>query len=166
MHASDHDQTVGSVSAAIVTVSDTRTPQTDESGRLLRDLLAAAGHAVAAQEIVPDVPARIEECLHRLAERPDVQVIIFVGGTGISSRDTTFEALEGQLDRQLPGFGELFRQLSFAEIGSRAMLSRALAGTYRGTLVFSIPGSPHAARLAAEKLILPDLGHAVWLLTR
>jgi len=160
------EQSVSRIGVAVVTVSDTRTAETDESGRLLAELCAAAGHVVASREIVPDETARIAECVRRLAGRPDVQAIILTGGTGISARDTTIEAVEALLEKELPGFGELFRRLSYEQVGPRAMLSRATAGVYQGVGVFALPGAPGAVRLAADKLILPAVGHMVWLLSR
>jgi molybdopterin adenylyltransferase len=143
----------------IVTVSDTRTAADDESGQLCRALVEAAGHVVAGADIVPDDPVRIRARLGDILDTVDV--VLLNGGTGIAPRDTTFEAVMGLLDRRLDGFGELFRMLSFAEVGSRAMASRAIAGVCRRTLVFSMPGSTKAVRLAMEKLIVPELGHLV-----
>lgn len=148
------------VRVAIVTVSDTRTEATDTSGGLMQSLLADAGHPVVAYRIVPDEPARIGPLLDELAGLADV--ILLNGGTGISRRDTTFEVVSGRLDKTLPGFGELFRMLSYDQIGSASMLSRATAGVMGRTLVFSTPGSTNAVRLAMEKLIVPQLAHLVW----
>ncbi|MDY7014203.1 MAG: molybdenum cofactor biosynthesis protein B, partial [Cyanobacteriota bacterium] len=146
-----------SLGCAAITISDTRTPETDRSGQLIQQLLRSAGHRIIAYEIIPDEPERIQERLIELSDRADLNVLIFTGGTGIAPRDTTYDALEAQLDKILPGFGELFRFLSYSEIGSRAIASRAIAGTYRNQLVFSLPGSVNAVRLALEKLILPEL---------
>ncbi len=147
------------VSCAVVTVSDTRTAETDESGRLTRKLLEEAGHRVAHAAIVPDDPARVREAIAALLLREDVEAVLVNGGTGISPRDRTYEAIETLLDLTLHGFGELFRVLSYQEIGAAAMLSRAVAGMARGRVMFSMPGSPDAVRLALQKLILPELGH-------
>ena len=167
MSAHEHHRLAGDapVTVAVVTVSDTRTEATDESGRLARARLLAAGHRVARSEIVPDEPERIRALLAELAES-EVEVVLLSGGTGISRRDRTFEAVSALLERTLPGFGELFRSLSFSEVGPAAMLSRATAGVYRGRLVVSMPGSADAVRLALDRLILPELNHLVWELVR
>jgi molybdenum cofactor biosynthesis protein B len=150
------------VGCMVITVSDTRTAETDKSGQLMRQLLEEAGHATVLYEIVKDEPAQIVAAIEAGANHPEVQVILLNGGTGIAKRDNTYEAVEGLLDKQIPGFGELFRMLSYTEdIGSAAMLSRAIAGTYRGKAVFSTPGSTGAVRLAMTKLIVPELGHVV-----
>jgi molybdopterin adenylyltransferase len=150
----------------VVTCSDSRTEATDEGGRILREKLAAAGHAVTGSAIVPDDPQRIAAELDR-AHASGAQFALVTGGTGLSSRDSTFEALSRAVVRPLPGFGELFRMLSYEEIGSAAMLSRALAGQLgSGLFVFAMPGSPAAVRLACEKLILPELGHILEELSR
>jgi molybdenum cofactor biosynthesis protein B len=148
------------VRVAVVTVSDTRTEATDTSGTLMKTLLADAGHPVVAYRIVPDEPERIGPLLDELTASADV--ILLNGGTGISRRDTTYEVVAGRLDKVLPGFGELFRMLSYEEIGAAAMLSRATAGMMGRTLVFSTPGSTNAVRLAMERLIVPQLRHLVW----
>ncbi len=155
----------GAVRLAIVTVSDTRTPETDVNGDYLRTQIAAAGHAVSAYRLIKDEPAQVVAVLDELAAT-DAEIIIFNGGTGISRRDTTFDALSTRLGKTLPGFGELFRMLSYAEIGSAAMLSRATAGVYRSKVVFSTPGSPAAVQLAWEKLIAPEVSHLAWELVR
>ena len=143
----------------VITCSDSRTTESDEGGRIIRAQLADAGHAIAGSVIVPDEPSRIAQELHR-AREAGAQVALITGGTGITSRDSTFEAVSAAIARPLPGFGELFRMLSFAEIGSAAMLSRAVAGVSKdGLIVFAMPGSPAAVRLACERLILPELGH-------
>lgn len=146
-----------SVACAVVTVSDTRTPQTDRSGRLIQQLLQASSHHIVDYRLVKDEPQQIQPLLQTLGET--AEAIIFTGGTGIAPRDTTYDAIAPLLNKALPGFGELFRQLSYAEIGSRAMASRATAGTYGSTLVFVLPGSSNAVRLAMEALILPELQH-------
>jgi molybdopterin adenylyltransferase len=141
----------------VVTVSDTRTLADDSSGAACAELAEAAGHEIAGRTILPDEPARIEAFCREVA--PSVDAILLNGGTGISARDTTYEAIARLLERRLDGFGELFRMLSFADIGSRAMASRAVAGVLGKTLVFSMPGSTKAVRLAMEKLVVPELGH-------
>lgn len=157
-----HPDPVGmTVSCAIITVSDTRTEETDKSGQLLRQLLVDASHTVGAYTIIKDEPEQIRALLENLGTRPDIDALIFNGGTGIAPRDTTYDAIEGALSKVLPGFGELFRFLSYQEIGTRAIASRAIAGVYQHKLVFSIPGSSNAVKLAVQKLILPELAHLV-----
>ena len=148
-----------SVPTAVITVSDTRTPQTDTGGQRVADLLAAAGHAVCERVIVTDDVSSITAALRAALGRDGVRAVILTGGTGVAPRDVTPEAVEPLLERVLPGFGELFRALSYQEIGSAALLSRALAGLASGKVVFVIPGSRGAVQLALEKLILPELGH-------
>jgi molybdenum cofactor biosynthesis protein B len=150
-----------SVGVAIVTVSDTRTAADDASGRLARELVLTAGHVIKDVRILKDEPDQVRDAVRELAARPDVRAIILNGGTGVSSRDRTYEAVASLLERRLDGFGELFRALSYQEIGSAAMLSRAVAGLVGDTVVFSTPGSTAAVRLALERLILPELGHIV-----
>jgi molybdenum cofactor biosynthesis protein B len=145
----------------VITVSDTRTEATDTGGRAIVDLLAAAGHLVAGRRILRDEPAEVAALVRAQASAADVDVIITTGGTGITRRDSTFEAIDGLLDKRLPGFGELFRMLSFQEIGAAAMLSRACAGTHQGKVVIALPGSENAVRLAMTRLIVPELGHLV-----
>ena len=147
------------VPTAIVTVSDTRTLETDTGGALVAEMLAAAGQPVRERRIVPDEPEAIRAALQALLADEESRALIFTGGTGIAPRDVTPDTLEPELERSIPGFGELFRALSYEEIGSAALLSRALAGLVRGRVVFVIPGSRGAVRLAMEKLILPELGH-------
>lgn len=155
----------GPVSVAIVTVSDSRTLESDENGRYLRDRAQAGGHVLAAHRIVSDEPSEVVSVLDEMA-LTGAQVILFNGGTGISSRDNTFDAVSSRLEKTLPGFGELFRMLSWEQVGAAAMLSRATAGVYRGTVVICMPGSPAAVRLAWEKLIEPELEHLAWELVR
>jgi len=150
----------------IVTVSDTRTESTDRSGDAIADLLTAAGHAVAGRAIVKDEPELVRGAIERQLAHPDVQVIITTGGTGITSRDTTYEAVMALLHKRLDGFGELFRMLSYQQIGSAAMMSRACAGLVAGRIVIALPGSEAAVRLAMEKLVIPELGHLVQQATR
>ena len=145
----------------ILTISDTRTLATDSSGRAICDLLWAEGHQVTGRRIVRDEPGEVREAIAAQLANEDVQVIITTGGTGITSRDTTYEAISALLDKKLDGFGELFRMLSYQEIGSAAMLSRAAGGLAKGKVVLSLPGSEAAVRLAMTKLILPELGHLV-----
>jgi molybdopterin adenylyltransferase len=151
-----------SIECAVVTISDTRTIDTDLSGRLICQLLQAAGHQIGRYQIIPDESIQIRAELETAIDAvPSIQAIVFNGGTGISARDTTYEAIASVLTKTLPGFGEIFRFLSYQEIGSRAIGSRAIAGTYRDLLVFSLPGSQGAVRLGLEKLILPELIHLV-----
>lgn len=149
------------VNAAVITVSDTRSPQTDKSGQLIKQLLTDIGHHLSFYSVIKDEGEKIREIIEDLSQRSDVDVLIFNGGTGIAPRDTTYDAIEGLLEKTLPGFGELFRWLSYQEISSRAIASRAVAGVCRGKLIFSIPGSSNAVKLAMEKLILPELVHLV-----
>ncbi len=153
--------TPSDVAAAVITVSDTRTEETDVGGKLVRDLLTGAGITVASSVIVKDEPAEVAAVVRRLCEAGQVQAVLLTGGTGIARRDTTVEALANLFDKTLDGFGELFRMLSFQEIGAAAMLSRATAGVVGGVLVFLMPGSPKAVGLAMSRLILPELGHMV-----
>jgi molybdenum cofactor biosynthesis protein B len=162
MSVSDHRRTApAAVRCAVVTISDTRTEATDTSGRAIADLLASAGHHVAARSLVPDDAARVRATLEDLLARADLDAILTTGGTGITSRDGTYEVVESLIDKFLDGFGELFRMLSYADIGPAAMLSRACAGLARGKILVSMPGSEAAVRLAMEKLVLPELGHLV-----
>ena len=150
---------IASVPTAIVSVSDTRTLETDSGGKRIAELLAAAGHPVLSREVVRDEPEAIRGALERLLREAAVRAVIFTGGTGVAPRDVTPETLEPRLERVIPGFGELFRMLSWQDVGSAALLSRALAGIAAGRLVFALPGSRAAVELALEKLILPELGH-------
>ena len=154
------------VGCFVLTVSDTKTPQTDTSGKVIRELLTGGGHTVVGSAIVRDEPADVTRVVREACADARVKVVLLTGGTGITSRDSTFEAVSALLDKTLPGFGELFRALSFQAIGSPAMLSGAIAGVYHGRLVFCLPGSPDACRLAVEQLILPELGHAVGVMER
>jgi molybdopterin adenylyltransferase len=151
----------GSVGVAVVTVSDTRTFVDDRSGALIIELTEEAGHRIAARRIVRDEPVEIEAALRELAADAAVEAILVTGGTGIAARDQTPDAVRRLLSKELPGFGELFRMLSFQEIGAAAMLSRALGGVMGQTLVLLMPGSTAAVRLAMEKLIVPEIGHLV-----
>jgi molybdenum cofactor biosynthesis protein B len=161
----DHEQraaaTVRAIACGLITISDTRTLAEDTSGAVIAELLTNAGHHVASRTIVRDEPAQIVAALDA-AIAAGSQVVITSGGTGIARRDSTFEALDALLEKRLPGFGEIFRMLSYQEIGAAAMLSRATAGTARGALVFALPGSANAVRLALDQLIIPQLPHLVW----
>jgi molybdenum cofactor biosynthesis protein B len=148
---------------AIITASDTRDESTDESGRLIRQLLEKEGHRVVHYRILKDEPKEIVAAVREFLADNEVDAILINGGTGVARRDSTFEAIDALLEKRLPGFGELFRYLSYLEIGSSAMLSRATAGIVAERAVFSVPGSVAAVRLAMEKLILPELNHIVWL---
>ncbi len=150
-----------SIDCAVITISDTRTPETDQSGQLIKELLQAAGHQTLVYQILPDEPAQIEELLIKLGQNQQLQAVIFNGGTGIAPRDTTYDALARMLEKTLPGFGEIFRSLSYAEIGSRSIASRAVAGTYQNLLIFSLPGSRGAVQLGVSQLILPELNHLI-----
>ena len=161
-----------SVACAVITCSDTRTHDNDESGLLIRTLLESHGHTHPFYAICRDDPGQIRELLGQLTARPDIQAIIVNGGTGVSRRDSAFDAVAGSLTRTLPGFGEIFRMLSYQAVGPGAMLSRATAGIIvipptpppecRHVVVFSIPGSPNAVDLAMTRLILPEISHLVW----
>lgn len=153
---------------AVLTVSDTRTEANDTGGSAIVTLLAEHGHEVMFKQIVRDEPDQVRALISKWIEGDErtVQAIITTGGTGISSRDRTYEAVTALLDKQLDGFGELFRMLSFQEIGAGAMLSRACAGVARGRVVICLPGSEHAVRLAMTRLILPELGHLVREISR
>jgi len=157
-HKAHAPKTVG---CFVLTISDSKTAETDTSGLLIRELLAAAGHRVAGSAIVRDEPTEVQRIVRQACADPNVQAVILTGGTGITSRDSTFEAVEAMLDKRLPGFGELFRVLSYQEIGAAAMLSRAQMGIHARRIVVSLPGSPNACRLGLEKLIIPELGHLV-----
>ena len=145
----------------VLTVSDTRTAETDSSGKAIVDMLSAAGHQVAGTALEKDEPARVAELVRQQAAIADVDAIITTGGTGLSRRDSTFEAIDALLEKRLPGFGELFRMLSYDEIGAAAMMSRACAGTIGKVVVLSLPGSEDAVKLGMTKLVLPELGHLV-----
>ena len=160
-HVEHKSRAPRSVGCFVVTVSDTRTMETDTGGRAIDDLLRAAGHDLVGRAIVKDDPDLVRRAIERQLANPDVQVIITTGGTGISSRDRTYEAESALLDKRLDGFGELFRMLSYEQIGPSAMLSRACAGLVAGRIVVLLPGSEAAVRLAMERLLIPELGHLV-----
>ncbi|WP_447975567.1 MogA/MoaB family molybdenum cofactor biosynthesis protein [Nitrospira sp. Kam-Ns4a] len=149
------------VGCLVITCSDTRTPETDTSGALIRRLLTEAGHEVVGYHVVKDEPAAIRALIEAGVRQDGVQAVIINGGTGISRRDSTFEAVDALLEKRLDGFGEIFRYLTYLDIGSPAIMSRATAGLYKGRILFSTPGSEAAVRLAMEKLILPELGHII-----
>ncbi len=150
----------GPVAIGLITVSDSRTPETDTNGIWLHDAVAEVGAVVTGYRVVKDEPAEVRAAVDELVG--DAQVVVVNGGTGVSRRDTTYDTLAGMLEKTLPGFGELFRMLSWEQVGAAAMLSRATAGTYRGSVVVSVPGSPKAVALAWEKLIQPELAHLAW----
>jgi len=158
-HVSHKTQDSISLGCMVVTCSDTRTKETDTSGKLICHLLTEQGHVIRDYRLIKDEPEDIRELLQQAVQQTDKQVVIINGGTGISRRDSTFEAVDKFLQKRLDGFGELFRYLSFQDIGSPAMLSRATAGIHEHLIIFSIPGSQGAVRLAMERLILPEIGH-------
>lgn len=152
-------ESIGAVACAVITVSDTRTKDTDTGGQHILSRLRAEGHEVKGYRLVPDSPNLVQKAVRELATEADA--VLLTGGTGISNRDNTLEAVRALLDKEMPGFGELFRSLSYEEIGAAAMLSRAIGGVYKGTVVLSMPGSLPAVRLAMEKLIVPEIRHLV-----
>ena len=165
MGVADHRKNaVTGVRCAVLTISDTRGMETDVSGRTIVELLEAAGHVVAKRQILRDEPTDVPDAV--VAQVGGVDAIVTTGGTGMTSRDSTYEAVVGLFEKRLDGFGELFRTLSYQEIGSAAMLSRACAGIARGTAIFLLPGAENAVRLAMTKLIIPELGHVVRELQR
>ena len=162
MSVSDHRAaSPGSVSCFVLTISDTRTLDTETSGRTIAELLTEAGHTVADRKIVKDNPDDVRDAVTKAIVGLRVRAVVTTGGTGIARRDSTFEALTARFEKRLDGFGELFRMLSYQEIGAAAMLSRATAGIMQGAVVFMLPGSEAAVRLATTKLIIPELGHIV-----
>ena len=165
-HHEHKDHAPGSIGCMVITCSDTRTPDTDTSGQLIRKLLEERAHSIVGYHVAKDDPAQIQLWIARGAVNDAVQAIIINGGTGISRRDSTFEAVDEMLEKRLDGFGEIFRYLTYQDIGSPAIMSRATAGVIKGRILFSIPGSENAVRLAMEKLILPELGHLVKELTK
>ena len=152
-----------SVRCAVLTVSDTRSLDDDQSGQTIVDLLQLAGHEIADRAIVPDEPALVTDQVRSFSQNMDVDAILVTGGTGIAARDQTPDAVAQLLTKQLPGYGELLRMLSYQEIGAAAMLSRAMGGLVEQTVVLTMPGSTAAVRLAMEKIILPELSHLVSL---
>ena len=153
------DQRAG---CAVLTISDTRTKANDEGGRIIVASLKGAGHTIDGYSIVKDEPDEIEAQLRTWLDAAAINVICTTGGTGIASRDTTVEVVRRLLDKELEGFGELFRMLSWEQVGPAALLSRAVAGLAGETLVFALPGSPNAVKLAMNRLIVPELPHLVW----
>jgi len=151
-----------SVRVAVVTVSDTRTLETDRGGKLVADLLMAGGHQLAGRHIVRDDPREIEPLVRKLADPAATDAILITGGTGIAARDQTFETISGLLTKTMPGYGELFRMLSYDDIGPAAMLSRAVGGVMNGVVILTMPGSTAAVQLAMGKLIVPEIGHLVF----
>jgi len=163
MAVHEHKSRRQSVNCMIITVSDTRTKETDKSGNLMEELLKEVGHTIKKREIVKDDKENIRSVIEKGALNSEVDVILTNGGTGISYRDVTYETIQELLDKELSGFGEIFRMLSYEEdIGSAAIMSRAIAGVYNHTAIFSTPGSSGAVKLAMEKLILPELNHIVY----
>jgi molybdenum cofactor biosynthesis protein B len=158
-HTDHRAQAPASIRCAVLTISDTRTEATDTGGVAIVSLLEGAGHVVTDRSIVRDEPAAVRAWIEREAAAGDARILITTGGTGITARDGTFEVASALIEKPLPGFGELFRALSYQEIGAAAMLSRACAGRIRGAILVCLPGSEHAVRLAMEKLLLPELGH-------
>jgi len=154
------------VRVAILTISDTRTPETDTGGDVAKELLEGAGQEVVERRIVRDEVSGIRDNLIDLLARSDVDAVVTTGGTGISARDTTYEVVERMVEKRLDGFGEIFRMLSYEEIGSAAIMSRALAGSVGSKFVASLPGSRNAVRLAVEKLLVPELSHVVFELRK
>ncbi len=153
---------VKSLGFAIITLSDTRTEETDISGAFIKNLLLNSGHTVPFYRVFPDDRVKIKDVVQDCLADPHIAVIITNGGTGIASRDTTFDVVASLLEKRLDGFGELFRMLSYQEIGPAAMMSRAVAGIAKGKVIFSLPGSTNAVRLAMEQLILPQAAHVYW----
>ncbi len=168
MGAQEHREKAGHepVTIAIVTVSDSRTPETDQNRQYIERRMAELGHRVAAYRLIKDEPDQVGAVIEELTAMPGVQLVLFNGGTGISPRDTTYDVVSRFLEKTLPGFGELFRMFSYQEVGAAAMFSRATAGVYHGTLVFSMPGSPNAVQVALEKLIIPEINHLAWEIAR
>jgi len=161
----DHEAASAKISSlgfAVITLSDTRSEATDVSGAFIKNILHDAGHTVPYYRVLKDDREKIKEAVQDCLIDPHIAVIITNGGTGVASRDTTFDAVAALLEKRLDGFGELFRMLSYQEIGPAAMLSRAVAGVAKGKVIFAVPGSTNAVRLAMEKLILPQAGHVYW----
>jgi molybdenum cofactor biosynthesis protein B len=154
------------VGCAVITISDSRTEETDESGKFLKDKLTAAGHQVLFYALLKNDPEAIRKTITNLLARSDLQVVITTGGTGASHRDVTIETITPLLEKKLDGFGELFRYLTFQEIGATSVMSRAMAGVISGKVIISLPGSLNAVTLALEKIILPEIGHMVREATR
>jgi molybdopterin adenylyltransferase len=160
------DSAPDTVRVAVLTISDTRTPETDTGGDTIDELMRGAGHEVVERDIVGDDATRIRTKLLDLLARSDVDAVITTGGTGISARDTTYEVVDRMLEKRLDGFGEIFRMLSYEEVGAAAVLSRAVAGAVGDKLVACLPGSRNAVRLAVEKLLVPEIAHVVFELRK
>jgi molybdenum cofactor biosynthesis protein B len=165
-HLEHKSHAPATVACYVLTVSDSRTPETDTGGAAIRTLLEEAGHQVTGHALVRDEPSQVTAQVRAQLADVRTQVIITTGGTGVTSRDGTYEAVAGLIEKRLDGFGELFRMLSFNEIGPSAMMSRAVAGTIGRKAIFVLPGSPNAVKLAMTKLILPELGHVAQQLNR
>ncbi len=165
-HREHKEKAPASVSCAILTISDSRSEADDESGRLLRQKLDENGHRVISYGILKNEAESIKQKIGGLLEQKEIQVIITDGGTGMGHRDITIETISPILEKKLDGFGELFRFLSYQEIGTASIMSRAIAGAANGKIIICLPGSPNAARLAMDKIILPEIGHMVWEATR
>jgi molybdopterin adenylyltransferase len=158
-------KSIGKVGIAVITVSDTRTPETDVNMQWLREEITKLGHELTAYRLIQDEPAQVEAVLEELAAG-EARILLWNGGTGIAPRDTTYDVLSRKLEKTMPGFGEIFRMLSYEVVGAAAMLSRATAGVYKGKLVISTPGSPNAVQLAWTKLIAPEMEHLAWEVIR
>jgi len=165
LHREMAAEQVQTVPIAIVTVSDSRTPETDTNMHYLEQAIEALGHVISGYELIRDEPDQVGAVLDHFAAS-EARLILFNGGTGIAPRDTTYDVLARMIEKPMPGFGEIFRMLSYEQVGAAAMLSRATAGVYRGKLVISTPGSNAAVRLAWEKLIAPELQHLAWEVVR
>lgn len=165
-HHDHHDHDVGSLSAAILTVSTSRTLDEDPAGDAIAAAFEAADHAIAAREVVADDVDALQSTVDRLTDRNDVDVVVTTGGTGVTPDDVTIEAVSARFDKELPGFGELFRRRSEDEIGTRVVGTRATAGIVGGVPTFCLPGSENAARLGSEELIVPEAPHLTGLATR
>ena len=161
MSVMEHKSQELQVNVMVITISDTRTTLNDKSGQKMIDLLEQSGHRIVAYKIVKDESVLIDQAVRNGCKNEQVQAVLLNGGTGIAQRDVTFEVLQRLIEKPLPGFGELFRLLSFQQIGTAAMLSRAIAGIAGRTVIFSTPGSINAVTLAMEKLILPELSHSI-----
>lgn len=168
MSANEHREKAGHgpVGVAIVTVSDTRTPETDQNKHYLEARLSELGHEIIAYRLIKDEPDQVEAVLKELSAHHKVQVILFNGGTGIAPRDTTYDVISRHLQKTLPGFGEIFRMISYEQIGAAAMMSRAVAGVYENTIIVSMPGSSNAVKTAMENLIIPEINHLAWEVVR
>ena len=160
-----HARELGPIGISIVTVSDSRSESDDDNGAWLREQIETTGHRLCEYRVLPDEPKLIVEALEQCASA-DAQIVLFNGGTGISKRDSTYDAISSRLEKTLTGFGELFRMLSYEQVGAAAMFSRATAGVFRGTVIVSTPGSPAAVQLAWNELIAPEIAHLAWEVAR